>query len=571
MQGGRGDERGSVAVFTAVVMVIILAFAAFAVDLGTQRVARRDMQALADVVALDAARLLDGRTAQQVRAGSATQPTLVTATRDSQARNDSGVLGNPGDLKVTPYLVALRADGTWAKDAQGLPVEVAATAIPRAVVVLASTRVDFGFAKVLGVSSGGANREAAASRTAPSICFSVGTKALALDTTGSTLSPLLNQVLKVNLAAVGYEGLVNLQNASVPVAGLLAQLNVGSVDQLATTNVGLAQLVVAAARAASANGDTVTATALNALQLGVAGTAVNLASILALQSGTDVAGLSSQLNVLDLVTAGVIAANGQNAITLALPGLTDVRIVEPPRIACGARGASATSAQVNLRLKPTLLGNAGLGLVGGSTDLTVQLAKGTATIDADLTCAPESVTLKVVTGAAVVLAPVSPAYGQVQLAVTLSKFLSFLGGISTVTSLALGVLGLDQVLLDVLVTGSAASTTETRTITFPTAPALPPPLVVPSNGTGATLTLAAAGVQLSPGQNASLLGLLTPLLNGALSAVLGGLVVPIVNTVVSPALTAVLNPVLNLLGLKLGVVDVRMLGRPVCNGVRLIG
>ncbi len=73
------DERGTTIVLVAIVSIVLVTIAAFAVDLGMQRVARRDMQALADAVALDLARLVDGRTAQQIVAGSGTARPIETA------------------------------------------------------------------------------------------------------------------------------------------------------------------------------------------------------------------------------------------------------------------------------------------------------------------------------------------------------------------------------------------------------------------------------------------------------------------------------------------------------------
>ena len=62
----RPDDRGAVAVFLAVTVALIVGIGTLAVDLGMQRVVRRDMQALADVAALDLARELDGRTISEL-------------------------------------------------------------------------------------------------------------------------------------------------------------------------------------------------------------------------------------------------------------------------------------------------------------------------------------------------------------------------------------------------------------------------------------------------------------------------------------------------------------------------
>ncbi len=56
----RGD-RGAVLPLVAIVLPVLILLTAFAVDLGRQRASRRTMQARADVIALDLARLMDGR------------------------------------------------------------------------------------------------------------------------------------------------------------------------------------------------------------------------------------------------------------------------------------------------------------------------------------------------------------------------------------------------------------------------------------------------------------------------------------------------------------------------------
>ena len=77
----RADERGAVAIVVAVLMsAVLVTVAAYAVDLGLQRVARTDMQSLADVVSLDLARELDGRPAAEIA------PTLPALAAESLQR-----------------------------------------------------------------------------------------------------------------------------------------------------------------------------------------------------------------------------------------------------------------------------------------------------------------------------------------------------------------------------------------------------------------------------------------------------------------------------------------------------
>jgi uncharacterized membrane protein len=64
----RRDSRGAAAIFMALTMCfVILPVTAFVVDIGMQRVARRDAQSIADAAAQDAARALGtGTTSQTV-------------------------------------------------------------------------------------------------------------------------------------------------------------------------------------------------------------------------------------------------------------------------------------------------------------------------------------------------------------------------------------------------------------------------------------------------------------------------------------------------------------------------
>ena len=83
------DEHGVVAIVVALITcAVLIPIAAVAVDLGVQRVARRDMQAPADVVALDLSRQLDGRSVAQITGAS---PSLQSLANASMARNNTTV------------------------------------------------------------------------------------------------------------------------------------------------------------------------------------------------------------------------------------------------------------------------------------------------------------------------------------------------------------------------------------------------------------------------------------------------------------------------------------------------
>lgn len=568
----RRSESGAVAVFLAAAMTLLLLMAAFAVDLGVQRVLKRDLQAMADVVALDMTRQLDGRTHAQIKATNDWRSQLEASVarnlgvrpsevRAQQQQEDAVATVSGQDTVVTATMGYLD-DGQFKK----LPYPQ----VPTAVQVVTRSTVDFRFAQVIGVSKGGAGASAVGTSSTPTVCFSVGARTLALSTSGSGLSPLLDRILSVNLSAVGYTGIADLADVSVPLAGLLTELNVGSTSGVATTTVGLGPLVVAVAEVLRADGQTLAAEVLEDVSLRAPGAAFALGKILSLGTATAVSGLTADLDVLDLLSAAVMAANGQNGVDIGVPGVTRVRIIEPPQVACGGAGTVARSAQIRLDVASQVPANATLGVLGASVDVPVEVGRGSATLTA-LGCDPDQVSLAVSTGAVAVLPPASePGHLVVEAGLgVVNDILRPLDPLGLVRG-ALALLGLGRITVDGSLTAAVAASSGTSTVTYPAAPALPAPVVVPASGAGQVLTLTAPpSVRFTPGRSSGLVAVLDDLLNPVLSGLLGTVVTPLVDTVVNPLVSGILDPALDLLGIKLGVAEVDLLGRPDCETVRL--
>src|SRR3954470_12714160 len=143
-RGQRRDERGAIIPMVAMLLVVLIPSSAMAVDLGMQRVVRRDMQTLADVVALDVVRLVDGRTASQIQGGFNGLPTMADALSRSVARNDDDVLGDAPT--VTAMLIHIdTATGVIDTVSGGAIREVTGTEVPNAVEITAQGSVDFAF------------------------------------------------------------------------------------------------------------------------------------------------------------------------------------------------------------------------------------------------------------------------------------------------------------------------------------------------------------------------------------------------------------------------------------------
>lgn len=361
------------AVFTAVVLAVLLVVTAFAVDIGMQRAARADMQAVADAVALDLARELDGRPASEL----GTMQTQADASRD---RNKATSLGSVP--VVVPELGVVNA-------ATGSFTPASGATVPNAVRVTASTTVDFAF----GVAdSGGATRSAVAMAN-PNACLRLGSSVLDLQSDNSLiLNAVLGGILGGSLAleAISYEGLAN---AEVSLADLAVALGAGSADQLLGTSVSLGTFMAAVADVLENNDATDQADVINATLLDLLGTGVGLGNVsvgqlLALGPGSDAA-LGATVDALSLLTTSAFVANGQNAIAvpgleLGVPGLlgakVSVFVIEPPKLACGSAAAETSQIEVIVEL------SGGVPLVANATvEATLNLGNASGSI-ASINC-----------------------------------------------------------------------------------------------------------------------------------------------------------------------------------------
>ena len=355
----RRTERGGVAVMVGIMMSLIVLAASFAVDLGMQRVLRSDLQALADVAALDAARLLDGRTAAEIRAGDASHPSLDEVLADAVANNDTTI----GDTPVLEgLLVKMKTDTLGAivpvRDVDGDVIEVADDQIPDAVQVVADGEVGF----VFSTSRGGASRASMANATTFA-CFRVGSFAAALRTGDSAVAGVFNEMVKdalgANLTAIGYDGLLN---SSVALGDLSTQLGAGTIDELAALDsLNVSTLFAAYATVLSNDGKSAAAYQMDQLSKAVTSTlTVNLGKILTTGNGSAMAGTINAVDLLGSVTLGVkaVVSDGNNFLKTGVPwsvagvggGTIALKAIEAPQQACGPIGSTASTAQVELNL-----------------------------------------------------------------------------------------------------------------------------------------------------------------------------------------------------------------------------
>lgn len=582
------DERGATVILVALLTTLVLLMvAAFAIDLGMQRSGRRDMQAMADMVALDMGRLIDGRTRAEIEAGDADNPSASAQLNWSVANNDDDTIGD--SPAVTAYWVELNDDGTYPV-AGGIPVQVAASEVPTGVVVRAGTDVGFGFAGITGVASGDVERFAVA-QAEESACFSIGSYAARLDTSSSALlDGILEGMLGggVNLDLLSYTGLVD---ADISLLDLAIELGLGSVDELLTTQVNAGTLLIAAANVLQADGVS-NANVLNLVGAELGGIAISLGDLVTAEPGTGAAETAT-INVLDLLAGTVLVANGTNAISIPglsanLPlsgtGLTSsISIIEKAKQRCGKRGTTADTSQVAASINGTLLsGQSALGLpVTGTTAIALNVASAHGTLT-DIVCGSETAAdpsgedVQVTSG-------LVGASAAVNLTVNASTNNSGdVGGlIGGITSL-LNLLGLNQI-ASIEIHGSIGlrvetgdpSTIKTAQIRVPNNPATwDDPISLGSGDLGLntasvtttsnTLTVTAKNfLGLNVSLNATqTLGIITNLVSSMTSNVLNPLVTSLNNTL--------LNPLFDLLGISVGGSDV-FGQRPYCSNPLLVG
>lgn len=584
------NERGAMAVVIALITCFVLVpMGALAVDIGVQRVARRDAQAAADIVALDLSRQLDGRTYAVLN------PLLQGLADKSLARNNvsgmtvTAVLGNVNTASYDPsnpyaYFTAIT------------------TGVPGAVEVTVKQSVGFS----LNPGSGSVSRSAIGTSQS-SACYDMGSYAAAISSGDSTLLSPLNGLLGLNLDLISYQGLAG---ANVTLADLAASTNIGSVDQLFSGNVTLDQFTAAAIAVLNNQNSPSNAVAISALQTiritnGLdLSKKINIANMLSVQK-TDNAALASNINVLDLIAGAIQVANGAHAVSISnlnVAGITGgVTVTQGIQHRCGVVNDPSTIAnasQITAALHIPLSfpsGNSVLGLtVTGSADVAggIGNAKGQLVGPPPVTCAagttanPDSYSVAVSGGLlGLGVGANLTLNGTVSTGLLGGLVDSLLGAIGSVkfnnVTVSLGAadpgtssnsqtvnLKVPQNALNTSPRGTPLTTGSGTGLLNPiqgvtTATAISGSIVVHTNGILGIIGAKDTTVSLTYGPIAGLISTLLGTVNGTLSSVIN-------NTLVTN-LNALLVPLSKLLGINAAGADVYSEYRPTCNGAKLIG
>jgi uncharacterized membrane protein len=526
----RHDEHGAILPLTVFLLATTLTLASLVIDIGGDRIVRRDMQAVADVVALDLARGLDGRTAGGYTGYSATAPsaTLMSTEKAESLSRQGGLLTAPDSVTVR-LAIANQQTGAflhWAGSAE----------IPNAVRVYATGSSAFRLLPSTPESSS-LQRSALAMSGQPLVCISAGAT-LADLTPGGTLDLLLGRLIGLDrLSLVSPSGVASL-SAQVPLGSLATQLNLGTVEQLATASVTGRGFLQAAATVLSNNGDTAAAGVLNAIAARVNGTTnLNLAPIFNLSTGKGSAvGLKQE--AFGLAEAIIELSNMNNFVDIGVPsgvsGLLPLtfraKVIQPPQIACGGVGTRAHSSQIQLSLTADDTGLVGIVASAKINPLLLTFGDGWAEIT-EITCNPSVTRIRLAGDTAVGL-------------FKLHLDVGILGGLS--------VLKVDVPDPDKRPNGAEIGKSHTNPVTFtfnPGGTEIPPSQTVGNS-------LQNLGLQNTTPIKTEVIGLPISGLSNLLNTVLSG---------VDGHLNTILNPVLTGLGLRLGTVEIRPTSRPSCN------
>lgn len=356
------SEQGTVAILTAIIMTVLIGFAAIAVDVGSIHYDSRRLQGAADLAAIAAAS----------NTGSATLAARATFTDNGRWTLNSLVV-ETGNYDPDP--------------AKTLAQRFVANRQPiNAARVQARAPSPIYFARIFD-SGDNVQIAAAAIATRPAeAAFSIGSRLLSLE--GGIINAILSQMLggQVDLRVMDYRGLADVNVDLLKFMDQLAieaHIQAGSYEQVLDANVKAGQVLTAMAKTARADNKTDVARTLESLARAVNNTAaIDLRHMLDIgntanaQIGTSTQyGLAAAVSALQLVNALAMVANGAHQVDVNLgatvPGLTNTQlslvIGEPPQnsswITVGEKGAFVRTAQTRLKLSVEV---GGTGLLAGT-------------------------------------------------------------------------------------------------------------------------------------------------------------------------------------------------------------
>lgn len=380
------DTKGSIAIISGMMAVVVIGFTAITIDLGKVYVDRRKAQSVADLAALAAASDLT----RAPRAAAATvQQNNVTV-----------------DSPITVAVGAYSANASVPLESRFQPTAAGQT--PNAARVTLNSRSDLIFGRVITGKDYFVIRTTATAATTAYASFAIGTRLVTVD--GGLLNQLLSKLLgtSISLTAMDYQSLLDTRIDLFNFMNNLANrtlLTAGTYSQLLSSNVKVVDVLgamVASTLGAQGTQTGASRALQNVLQsLSAATNNVVLASLINAGPYKDLpTGQSStmgiNLSALDLLSAVAQIANGNRQIDvglgLNLPGIASIQLrlgigerpVGTSWVTVGQVGAQVHTAQTRLLLIIKLLGAGSIAEV--NLPLYVEVAPGTARLTA-LNCA----------------------------------------------------------------------------------------------------------------------------------------------------------------------------------------
>lgn len=331
----RTRSRGSIVVNLAIAMSLIV-ITLIGSELGYLFFLKRELQKTADLAALAGAQALGPN-----NCGVAQQAAVSNAAQNLPAG-------------LSPVLTTEVSCGNW-DASRPAPLHFGTPGTGQR---LNAVRVTLSRAplRLLPLISGNSQRtvtvEALAAQKQPLASLTVRNTLVTVD---STKSPLLNAIVggllggSINIDALGWNGLLN---TDIKLLNFLDQLKIalnisaGGYDQVLNTQAEVGTLLQAMIVALERSGATaqVVIDALKqikvAAELGATKPMLKVADLLNIETGTDAAGLQTDLQLFQLVNSVVQLANGKNAAAVALnipslAGITTsvkIKVVEPAQV-----------------------------------------------------------------------------------------------------------------------------------------------------------------------------------------------------------------------------------------------
>lgn len=385
----RSRQRGAAAIFAAVGMIGMLIAAAFAIDLAQLYVAKRQLQNAANLAALDVARAAGGCLAPELdRQAMANMTALSTIGRlGGQSDWLQGGSVRLGEVSVDANNVRHFQSTMVEQIGQAYAFDLTLQrALPPLLLPLPSGNPD------------GAVMQARASSTmAPAAVFDVGSALVSLDTSdvpalNALFSSLLGSPLSLDL--LHYQGLIG---SSVELLDVADELLGVTLQQLLTEPTSAPGLLTAVANALFDIGETLAASAIDAIAAIAPDESIILGDVVGSPSGFVSSVGSVAIGALDLVRA-VAFQLGEPVLALTpeivIPGVLETEIEltvgESPQLGAGPAfrdelqnymtTASTAQGQIDASIKVPLLG----GLLGNlaSVNLHVDLARAQADLEA---------------------------------------------------------------------------------------------------------------------------------------------------------------------------------------------